>query len=94
MSVEKTTTSSSSIISPAAEIILKTISDIALEKLKNNTEGFYNIDFLMPSIDKPILKAEAGIKLADLFKISLWGQYDINSETICGGVHIGGEIKL
>jgi hypothetical protein len=80
--------------SPAAGIILKTISDIALEKLKEDAQGFYSLDFLMPSFDKPVLKAEAGIKLTDLFKISLWGQYDISSQAVCGGIHIGGEIKL
>lgn len=94
MSDQTSPTARDKIGNPAAEAISKTIAEIALEKLKNDCEGFYSIDFLMPAIDTPMLKAEAGIKLSDIFTISLWSQYDINNKNFLGGVHIGGEIKL
>ena len=56
-----------------SSITVETISDIALEKLKNDMTGFYSIDFLLPSLDKPTLKAEAGISLGEWMKLTLWG---------------------
>lgn len=76
------------------ETIAKTVADIALEKLKNDMTGFYNITFLLPSLDKPTLKAEAGIGLGEWMKLTLWGEYDINSKTAAAGARIGGEFKI
>lgn len=91
---DNTSTSSSASASLTADTLIKTLADIALEKLKDDAKGFYTFDFLLPSLDKPTLQAEAGIKLSDLFKVSLWSQYDIAAGTILGGIRIGGEIKL
>jgi len=76
------------------ETITKTISDIALEKLKNDMTGFYSINFLLPSLDRPTLKAEAGINLGEWMKLTLWGQYDINAKSVVAGARIGGEFKI
>jgi len=76
------------------ETITKTISDIALEKLKNDMTGFYSINFLLPSLDRPTLKAEAGINLGEWMKLTLWGQYDINAKSAAAGARIGGEFKI
>jgi hypothetical protein len=76
------------------QTITKTISDIALEKLKNDMTGFYSFDFLLPAWDKPMLKAEAGISLGDWMKLTLWGEYDITSKSVVAGAQIGGEFKI
>lgn len=80
--------------SVTVETIAKTVADIALEKLKNNMTGFYSITFLLPSLDKPTLRAEAGIGLGEWMKLTLWGEYDINSKTAAAGAGIVGEFKL
>jgi hypothetical protein len=76
------------------ETITKTISDIALEKLKNDMMGFYSLNFLLPSPDKPTLKAEAGISLGEWMKLTLWGEYNINAKSVTAGARIGGEFKI
>lgn len=76
------------------ETITKTISDIALEKLKNDMMGFYSLNFLLPSPDKPTLKAEAGICLGEWLKLALWGEYDINAKSVVAGARIGGEFRI
>jgi hypothetical protein len=76
------------------DMITKTISDIALEKLKNDMMGFYSLNFLLPSPDKPTLKAEAGISLGEWMKLTLWGEYNINAKSVTAGARIGGEFKI
>jgi hypothetical protein len=76
------------------DMITKTISDIALEKLKNDIMGFYSLNFLLPSPDKPTLKAEAGISLGEWMKLTLWGEYNINAKSVTAGARIGGEFKI
>ncbi len=75
--------------------VKKSITDIALDRLKENSKGFYGIDFGFDgTTGSPWLKAEAGIRVADWLKLSGVLRYDPASGKIIAGGHLGGEISL
>ncbi len=73
--------------------VKKSLTDIALEKLRETGKGFYNLTALYEG-DRFWMEAEAGYQVADWMKISSTLRYDPLDGKFIAALRFGGEIKL
>lgn len=78
----------------AIENLTKTLADIALEKLTEQSKGYYALDFLLPAEGDFTLKAEAGIAVGPWLKLGGFAEYVPSLGAFAAGIRIGGEAKI